>query len=47
MTDVDNEGSRRILEKLGFEYIETFAFDGPSEEFKDLPVTWYQLTERK
>jgi RimJ/RimL family protein N-acetyltransferase len=47
MTDVDNLGSRHLLEKLGFEYKKTFAYDGPSAEFNGLPVTWYELTERK
>lgn len=47
MTDVDNKGSRRILEKLGFELKEIFPYDGAFLWVKDLPVTWYQLTERR
>lgn len=47
MTDVENAGSRRLLEKLGFEHKETFAYDGSFVWVKDLPVTWYELTERK
>lgn len=42
MTDVENAGSRRILEKLGFRLVEIFRYDGPSLWVKDLPVTWYR-----
>lgn len=42
-TDVENKGSRRILEKLDFRFIKTFAYDGPGLWIQGLPVTWYQL----
>lgn len=43
MTSIENVVSRHVLEKLGFEYVETFAWDGP-EQWKNLgaPVTWYR-----
>lgn len=43
MTDVHNMGSRRILEKLGFQLEEIFPYDGPSLWVTGLPVTWYKL----
>lgn len=44
MTDVDNRASRRILEKLGFQYIKTFPYDAePSWRGVDEPTTWYEL----
>jgi ribosomal-protein-alanine N-acetyltransferase len=43
MTDVENKGSRRILEKLDFQLKEIFAYDGPSFWVEGLPVTWYEL----
>lgn len=48
MTDVDNKASRRVLEKTGLQYVETFAYDaepnwrGPGE-----PATWYKMTDNK
>lgn len=47
MTDVNNEGSRHILEKLGFEFVEVFNYDGTPFWREGLPVTWYKLNERK
>jgi ribosomal-protein-alanine N-acetyltransferase len=43
MTDVNNAGSRCILEKLGFELKEIFPYDGPAFWVQGLPVTWYEL----
>ncbi len=44
MTDVDNAASRRVLEKLGLEYIETFAYDAePNWRTVGEPTTWYRL----
>lgn len=43
MTDVENKGSRRILEKLNFKLVEIFPYDGPSFWVQGLPVTWYEL----
>ena len=49
MTDVENAGSRRILEKLGFRYVETFPYDGSNYAWVDLglPVTWYEYAGQK
>jgi len=47
MTEVGNAGSRRILEKLGFRFVEIFNYDGTPLWREGLPVTWYQLEERK
>lgn len=42
-TDVNNAASRRILEKLGFLYIETFNYDGdPNWQKVGEPTTWYK-----
>lgn len=43
MTDVDNKGSRRILEKLGFRFVEIFAYNGQGLWLAGKPTTWYQL----
>lgn len=45
MTDVENKGSRRLLEKLGFRLVEIFAYDAPPTwraHFGE-PTTWYKL----
>jgi len=45
MTDVNNAASRRVLEKLGFKYIETFGYDGqPGWRQPGEPATWYKWT---
>ena len=43
MTDVDNQGSRRILEKLGFRFVEIFPYDGAGLWLQGVPTTWYCL----
>lgn len=43
MTDVDNAGSRHILELLGFKFIEIFQYDGQPFWRIGQPVTWYKL----
>jgi len=47
MTDVDNAASRRILEKLGFRYKETFCYDELSPTWRDPGqlATWYELAK--
>lgn len=47
MTDIDNTGSRRILEKLGFEFVEVFNYDGQPFWLTGQPVTWYKLDVKK
>ena len=43
MTDIDNGASRRVLEKLGFKYIETFDYDAePGWRTEGQPTTWYK-----
>lgn len=44
-TDVDNRGSKRILEKLGFRFMEIFHYDAPTSwgALPGEPATWYQL----
>jgi len=42
MTHVDNAGSRRILEKLGFVLKEIFPYEGPALWVAGMPVTWYE-----
>lgn len=37
ITDIDNQGSRKVLEKSGFQYEGNFDLEG-------LPVTWYVLS---
>ncbi len=47
MTDVDNVASRRVLEKLGFRYVETFAYDAePNWRDAGAPTTWYRWEDR-
>ena len=46
MTDVENAGSRRILEKLGFRLVEIFPYDGSFVWIHGQPITWYKLDER-
>ena len=45
MTDIANEGSRRILEKLGFQFVEIFAYDDANtwHAHHGKPTTWYKL----
>lgn len=44
MTDIDNQASRRVLEKLGFEYKGNFNYDAePNWRTKEEPTTWYKL----
>jgi ribosomal-protein-alanine N-acetyltransferase len=43
MADVDNFASRRVLEKIGMNYIETFEYDGdPTWRAKGEPTAWYK-----
>lgn len=43
MTDIDNGASRRVLEKLGFKYIEKFDYDAePNWRTEGQPTTWYK-----
>lgn len=44
MTDVANAASRRVLEKIGFTYIETFGYDDPTLKWRAQgePTTWYK-----
>ena len=44
MTDVNNNASRQVLEKLGFRLIEIFAYDA-EPDWRDTgdPTTWYKL----
>jgi ribosomal-protein-alanine N-acetyltransferase len=43
MTDVNNGASRRILEKLGFKFIEIFMWDGePTWRKQGEETTWYK-----
>jgi RimJ/RimL family protein N-acetyltransferase len=45
MTDVNNSASRRVLEKVGFRFIELFRFDkNPGWRTEDdLTATWFKL----
>jgi ribosomal-protein-alanine N-acetyltransferase len=43
MTDPENKGSRHILEKLGFTFVEIFDYDGPPFWRAGNPITWYKL----
>ena len=47
MTHVDNIGSRKTLEKVGFSYVETFNYDGPNATWQEAaePTTWYELSQ--
>jgi len=43
MTDIDNAASRRVLDKLGFNHIETFDYDAePNWRTAGQPTTWYR-----
>jgi RimJ/RimL family protein N-acetyltransferase len=43
MTAVNNLASRRVLEKIGMKYIETFNYDGdPTWTTRGAPTTWYE-----
>jgi RimJ/RimL family protein N-acetyltransferase len=46
MTHIENIGSRRTLEKLGFRYIETFNYDGYDTYWREPlePTTWYKYS---
>lgn len=48
MTDVDNLGSRHILEKLGFRFVEIFSYDAPPtwRAYYGEPATWYKLPDK-
>jgi RimJ/RimL family protein N-acetyltransferase len=48
MTDVNNERSRHLLEKLGFRLVEIFAYDAEPKwrAFYGEPTTWYALDSR-
>jgi len=44
MTDVNNAASRRILEKLGMAYVDTFYWAAePAWRKEGEPTTWYEL----
>jgi RimJ/RimL family protein N-acetyltransferase len=47
MTDPENKASRRILEKLGFRFIELFQFERPTgwRPPNNQVATWYELPE--
>ena len=46
MTDVNNLASRRVLEKLGFRFIEIFNYDGEAGwRAAGEPATWYQFVQ--
>jgi RimJ/RimL family protein N-acetyltransferase len=46
MTDVDNLASRRVLEKVGLKYIETFNYDAePNWRSPGEPTTWYKWSK--
>jgi len=46
MTDVNNRGSRNVLEKLGFELIEIFKYDAePNWRAEGELTTWYKWVE--
>lgn len=43
MTDINNIGSRRVLEKIGMTYMETFNYDGePGWRVAGEPTAWYK-----
>lgn len=46
-TDIDNRGSRRILEKLGFRFVGIFHYDAPTSwgAIPGEPATWYELAQ--
>ena len=43
MTDVENAASRRLLEKLGFQFVEIFPYDGQGLWLTGKATTWYRL----
>ena len=45
MTHVENVGSIKTLEKLGFSYVETFDYDGYETPWRNPsePTTWFRL----
>lgn len=43
MTHQNNIGAAHILHKLGFEYIQTFPYNGKPPWPAGLPVLWFQL----
>jgi ribosomal-protein-alanine N-acetyltransferase len=44
MTDIDNLASRRVLEKIGFHYVEIFFYDGELTWRKaGEPTAWFKL----
>ena len=46
MTDVDNNASRRLIEKLGFVFVETFCYDShPTWREQGQLTTWYKYPE--
>jgi [ribosomal protein S5]-alanine N-acetyltransferase len=47
MTHVDNIGSCKTLEKLGFSYVETFNYDGYETPWRSgaEPTTWFKLSD--
>lgn len=49
MTDVNNAASRRVLEKIGFNFIKTFLYTRSSQwrtpGIEDISATWYELPE--
>jgi len=48
MTDANNLASRRVLEKIGMKYIETFNYDGElSGIAKGEPTAWYEYRSFK
>jgi len=47
MTDINNLASRNVLEKVGFNYIETFGYDAAEPIWRERgqPTTWYKLIQ--
>lgn len=46
MTDLNNKASRNVLEKLGFELIDVFDYDGiPNWRNPGAKTTWYRLKQ--
>jgi [ribosomal protein S5]-alanine N-acetyltransferase len=47
MTDANNFASKRVLEKIGMTYVETFDYDGELPWIaKGQPTTWYEYRTR-
>ncbi|MDR3712812.1 MAG: GNAT family N-acetyltransferase [Puia sp.] len=47
MTDIDNLGSCRILEKIGFAYTGNFPYDGePTWRDPGQPTAWFELVRK-